>query len=144
MGLACYRTEKQLFISEVLDLFNISYGHFRFEILLSSIKQCYHTKGTICLLQDKSQSSRGKLVADKGHFITACQQEGRWPTNVQKNHFKWAQNLEAVIQASGLQGRELGMLTLWCCRLGMAALDLSVVIDDGCQHRLSVRGSSQS
>ena len=32
------------------------------------------------------------------------------------------------------------MLTLWCYRLGVATSDLSVFIDDGYQHRLSVWG----
>ena len=32
------------------------------------------------------------------------------------------------------------MLTLWCYRLGVATPDLSVVIDDGYQHRLCLGG----
>ena len=41
------------------------------KVKLGSCCLCYRTKGTICLLRDKSRSSRGKMVAEKGHFITA-------------------------------------------------------------------------
>ena len=37
-------------------------------------------------------------------------------------------------------GEGLGMLTLWCCRLGVATPDLSVFIEDDYQHRLCLGG----
>ena len=112
-------------------------------LLVRQKSECYHTNGTICSRRDKSLSSRGKMAAEKGHFIAAYYQEERWSTSFLKNHLKGAENLMQLCRPVGHRGG-VGMLALWCHRLGVATEDLPVVLDNGYQHRLSVQGPSHS
>ena len=96
-------------------------------------------------------------MVEKRFFITAYYQEGRWPTHVQKNHLpkQW-------LQSCYIGGWSLGGAGSWspgggrhqfpvpdsplfcwiCIRDWNNTLcpDLSVVTDDGYQHRLSAPG----